>query len=90
MVKRCSTELDRKKCDSPISPDRQGWECEGWLVLEATSALVSPGHKNHTHAHQDLVRFSQSSPPTMLMLDAAISMKSTRTCYSLLMTCFMR
>lgn len=74
MVKGCSTELDRKKCDYPISPDRRGWEHKEWLGLEATSVLFSPGHKNHTHAHQDLVPFSQSSPPTMLILDVAISM----------------
>lgn len=74
MVKKCSTDPDRKKCDSLIHPDRRGWERKGWLGLEATSALFSPGHKNHTHAHQDLVPFSQSSPPTMLKLDMAISM----------------
>ena len=64
----------RKKCDSPISPDGRGWECKGWLGLEASPALFSPGHKNHTHAHQDLVPFSQSSPPIILILDVAISM----------------
>lgn len=64
----------RKKCDSPIIPDGRGWECKGWLGLEATLRFSPPGHKNHTHTHQDLGPFSQSSPPTMLILGVAISM----------------